>query len=88
MHADKVWLHLRESVYYALSKGICLEYPVGEDEMADTGELRETSLPQLADWPLSQLESIHPEALRESVRLLRDRLKKDHEPINSFNATI
>jgi hypothetical protein len=56
--------------------------------MADTGELQETSLPQLADWPLSQLESIQPEALRKSVQLLQDRLKKEHEPINSFNATI
>lgn len=75
-------------VYCTLPEGICSIYPVGEDEMADTGELEETSLPRLVDWSLSQLESIHPEALRESVRLLQDRLNKEHEPINSFNATI
>jgi hypothetical protein len=56
--------------------------------MADRGEHLETSLPQLADWPLSQLDAIRPDALKEAVRLLRERLEKEQDPINSFQATI
>lgn len=56
--------------------------------MADTGEYEETNLPRLADWPLSQLDAIRPDALKEAVRLLRERLEKEQDPINSFQATI
>lgn len=56
--------------------------------MADTGEGRETTLPQLADWPLSQLEAIRPGALKEALRLHLERMGKEQDPINSFNATI
>ena len=52
--------------------------------MADTGEYQETSLPQLTDWPLSQLDAIRPDVLKEAVRLLRERLEKEQDPINSF----
>jgi hypothetical protein len=56
--------------------------------MADTGEQLETSLPRLADLMLSQLDAVHPVALRQSLELHRDRLKKEQEPINSFQASI
>jgi hypothetical protein len=56
--------------------------------MADAGEHRETALPDLANLPLSQLKGIQPEALRKAVRILRERLQKEQDPINSFNATI
>jgi hypothetical protein len=56
--------------------------------MADTGKHQETALPDLASLPLSQLDAIRPEALRKAVRDLRERLEKEQDPINSFNATI
>jgi hypothetical protein len=56
--------------------------------MADTGEHGETSLPDLASLPLSRLAEIRPDALKRAVLLLRERLEKAQDPINSFNATI
>ncbi len=56
--------------------------------MADRDGHLETSLPRLVDLPLSQLDAVHPVALRQSLQLLRDRLKKEQEPINSFQASI
>jgi len=56
--------------------------------MADAGQDRDTSLPRLTDLRLSQLDAVDPVALRESLQLLLDRLKKDHAPINSFQARI
>jgi len=56
--------------------------------MADTGEHLETSLPRLVDMLLSQLDAVHQEVLRQSLELRRDRLEKEQEPINSFQASI
>jgi hypothetical protein len=56
--------------------------------MADKRERQETSLPRLADLPLGQLDAVDPVALRDSLRLLLDRLSKEQEPINSFQARI
>lgn len=56
--------------------------------MADAREDHETSLPRLADLRLSQIDAVDPVALRESVLLLLDRLKKEQAPINSFQAQI
>jgi hypothetical protein len=56
--------------------------------MAHADEDSETTLPCLAEMPLSQLNGKLPASLRESLRLLKQRLEGDQEPLNSFNASI
>jgi FXSXX-COOH protein len=56
--------------------------------MAYPEEDLETHLPDLADLPLSQLEGVHHPILAAAVHLLLERLKREQDPLNSFNASI
>jgi hypothetical protein len=56
--------------------------------MAQSDDDLETSLPSLADMPLSQLERVRHPVLAMSIRLLLERLDEEQDPLNSFQASI